>query len=131
MDFYYLAHENETNLQMAEFYQSCKKLGDQILKKRSISSSRVRIKMLSASVGPCRDDSVNSVVTEADGGAAPAVWMVNHNIDFQYGNSTRPNDLRRPENTPSGLLGFGKAFQPSCTQPLNASRGESGAPVGS
>lgn len=40
--------------------------------------------MLSASVGPCRDDSVNSVFTEADGGAAPAVWMVNPNVDFQY-----------------------------------------------
>lgn len=66
--------------------------------------------MLSASVGPCRDDSVNPVVTEADGGAAPAVWMVNRNIDFQYGNSTRPNDLRHPENTSPGLLGFGKAF---------------------
>lgn len=63
--------------------------------------------MLSASVGPCRDDSVNSVFTEADGGAAPAVWMVNPNVDFQYGNSTRPNDLQHPQKH---LPAFGKIF---------------------
>lgn len=63
--------------------------------------------MLLASVGPCRDD---SAVTEAHGGAAPAVCLVNHNIDFQYSNSTRPNDLQRPENTRQAWWGLAKPF---------------------
>lgn len=58
--------------------------------------------MLSASEGPCRDDSVNSAVSGANGGgAAPALGMVNHNIDFQYGDSTRGlTNLQHPQKKP-------------------------------
>lgn len=83
---YAVAHEHEVTLQRWLYLLKTR------LEKRAVCLC-VRMKMLSASVGPCRDDSVNSVVSEAGGGAAPAVWMLNYNIDFQYSNSTRLNDL--------------------------------------
>lgn len=114
MDFYFLAQENEVHQQRGVnspilYLSSTKnvKMGAHIFKKSRASSLCAKIKMLLASVGPCRDD---SVVTEANGGAAPAAWMVNHNIDFQYSNSTRLNDLQRPENTRQARRGLAKRF---------------------